>query len=193
MTTVALEIGSPAPDQDLALVALARGSAAEKRGAFQKLYERHKDEVFGFLVRLVRDRALAEDVLQEGFVRVYAALDRYDPRRPFRAWLFTIVRNAALDAMRKARRRDETGPAAERAVESTALGEASRQEQVQAARRALARLPDESRALLVQRHALGMKLEELAESLACTERTVRNRLNAAADEFAQALLEGGAA
>ncbi len=162
----------------------------KRREALRAIYLAHKDEVFGFLVKLLRDRHLAEDALQESFVRLYAASERFDPQRPLRPWLFEIVRNTALELLRRRRKStevDEQEPAPGEGV----LPALSEQERVERARVALRSLPTETRALLLQRHGLGMKLEDLAQSYQCTERTVRNRLNAAADDFAQAMTKGG--
>jgi RNA polymerase sigma-70 factor (ECF subfamily) len=167
---------------------LSSNEPAKRREALRAIYLAHKDEVFGFLVKLLRDRHLAEDVLQESFVRVHANAARFDASRPVRPWLFEIVRNAGLDALRK-RRKSE--PAGETPAGDGLLAELSEKQRVERARTALSALPDETRALLLQRHSLGMKLEELAQSFGVTERTIRNRLNAAADDFAHALVAQG--
>jgi RNA polymerase sigma-70 factor (ECF subfamily) len=174
---------------DGALVRLALTHKAQGDGAFRVLYERYKDEIHGFLVRLLRDDALAEDVLQETFFRVYRNLERCDTERSFRAWLYQITRNAALDAIR-VRKKDvrlEQAKAREASDAPPAADEATRRESVARAQEALDTLPEETRALLIQRHGLGMKLEELAVSFQCTERTVRARLVTAAGLLAQAL------
>src|SRR5581483_10575972 len=87
---------------------------AKRREALRAIYLAHKDEVFGFLVKLLRDRHLAEDALQESFVRVHAAADRYDPARPLRPWLFEIVRNTALELLRRRRKTEPEDAADER-------------------------------------------------------------------------------
>jgi len=160
----------------------------EREARLRGFHERHGAEVYAFLARLLRDRALAEDVLQETFLQVYVSLDRFDDSRPFRPWVFRIARNAALMALRvrrKDERADSHGTPGGDAVPP--LDAASSTETRARVREVLDRLPDETRALLLQRHASGMKLEELASSLACTERTVRKRLHAAAEAFARAL------
>lgn len=167
----------------------ASAPADSRRAQVRALYETHRAEVWGFLVRFLRDRALAEDVLQEAFLRAFATLDRFDGSRPFRPWLFEIARNAAIDAQRRRRKTGELPPeAGEPALPDEAAEKAQRGEAVAETRGVLAKLPDETRALLVQRHGLGMTQEELAESFQCTERTIRNRLRTAADQFARELL-----
>jgi RNA polymerase sigma factor (sigma-70 family) len=179
-----------AEKDDATLVELARTHRDQAQAAFRALYDRHKDEVFAFLARLLKDDALAEDVLQEAFFRVYKNLDRYERARSFRAWLYQIARNAALDAVRLRMKDDRAQGEARRRLETSALDPAQAAEGEDEKRRtkdALAALPEETRALLIQRHGLGMKLEALAESFQCNERTIRTRLVAAAALFARAL------
>jgi RNA polymerase sigma-70 factor (ECF subfamily) len=137
---------------------------------------------------------MAEDVLQETFVRVATSAREYDPGRALRPWVFSIARNAALDALRRrAKRGGDAREPEERAAGDGVLPEVATREAVERARAALGSLPDEMRALLIQRHGLGTKLDDLAQSFNVTERTVRNRLNAAADELARAFVANPAA
>ena len=176
---------------DEALVALARAHLGQGDQAFKALYERYKDELFAFTLRVTRDRTLAEDAFQDAFVRVFQNLASYDPSRPFRPWLYRIARNAAVDRLRREGKARELTH--EVAGEDAVARDASRREDADRTRVALGRLEPDVRALLVQRHAQGLKLAELAEAWACTERTVRNRLRRAAGELAAVLAEGGAA
>lgn len=191
------EPSAPASPRD---ADLARRVVAGPDGqtAFRLLYERYHDDLHAFLVRLVGDAARADDVLQEAFLKAYAAIDRYDPERSFRPWIYRIARNAALDALRvrKKEQRLEGRPLV-RAVprddaEDPAAKLAARKEQVARLEVALERLPAESRALLTQRHGLCMKLSDLAASFDVTERTIRNRLRVAAAQLASALMGGDA-
>ena len=56
--------------------------------AFKTLLEKHLGSIYAFVFQLVRDGAVAEDLAQETFVKVWRHLDRYDARKPFRTWLF---------------------------------------------------------------------------------------------------------
>lgn len=177
------------------LVAIVRRHDAAADAAFRELYERHKDEAFTLLMRILRERSLAEDVLQEAFFRVYLSLDRFDPERSFRAWLQRIVRNAAIDALRtrtKEKRIEEDRARATGAASGDTVREVAEREAAARARAALLALPDEPRALLIQRHGSGLQLSELAESWACSERTIVNRLREAAGLLVQALGRGRA-
>ncbi len=184
-------VDSASKPDDRGLAKLARGSRADREAALHALHERFKDEVFGFLSRLLRDETLAEDALQETFLNLYASFDRFEPGQPFRPWVFKIARNAALMSLRKRKKdeRLETRAARPDAVPGDPSGEVVATEARARVREALERLPDETRALLLQRHVLAMKLTDLAQSFSCTERTVRNRLHDAASAFAGTLLE----
>ncbi len=190
--TDAIGEGRAARDADLAVRVLTDSDGGQ--AAFRVLYDRYHDELFAFLRKLLGDSALSEDVLQEAFLKAYAAIDRYDPERAFRPWIYRIARNAALDALRvrKKVRRVESQPRP-RAAKPEAVEELAQREDVARLQVALDSLPSETKALLIQRHGLCMKLSELAESFDCTERTIRNRLRAAAGLLAQALSARGAA
>ena len=86
--------------------------AAGDREAFAELFDTHSPLVLGVLVRMLGNRAEAEDVLQEAFLQAWRQADRYDPERATpRGWLLTLARSRALDGLRsdKARqRREET-------------------------------------------------------------------------------------
>ena len=91
-----------------------RGCAAGRVDALRRLYEHEADRLLGVALRLVRRRDLAEDVVHDAFVQVWRQAARFDPARGSgRAWLSTIVRNGALNALRAGRR---TGPLDEAAL-----------------------------------------------------------------------------
>ena len=72
--------------------------------AFESLFRRFETEAYGWIVRIVRDSAAAEDALVETFWRAYRARARFDASRSFGAWLRRIATNAALDHLRAERR-----------------------------------------------------------------------------------------
>ena len=72
--------------------------------AFESLFRRFEREVFGWILRIVRDRSAAEDVLVETFWRAYRGRARFDSSRSFGAWMRRIATNAALDQLAVARR-----------------------------------------------------------------------------------------
>ena len=72
--------------------------------AFESLFRQFEREVFGWILRILRDRSVAEDVLVEAFWRAYRGRARFDCSRSFGAWMRRIATNAALDQLAVARR-----------------------------------------------------------------------------------------
>ncbi len=85
-------------NEDGRIVAAAR--AGTERG-YRELVLRFQRPVFSLIVRMVRDRELAEDLTQEVFVKAIRALDSYDDSRKFSSWLFKIAHNATIDHLRR--------------------------------------------------------------------------------------------
>lgn len=92
-------VTEPATDEVL-MAAYQAGNQA----AFTELYERYGGGVYGLLARRAANRALADDLYQEVFLRVHRARHTYDRARPFRAWLFGIVHNLLIDSHREQER-----------------------------------------------------------------------------------------
>jgi RNA polymerase sigma-70 factor (ECF subfamily) len=72
--------------------------------AFEALFREHHSEVYRWIVRIVRDRAAAEDLTVETFWRIYRARGRFDAARPFLPWARRIATRAAIDHLKSARR-----------------------------------------------------------------------------------------
>jgi RNA polymerase sigma factor (sigma-70 family) len=81
--------------------------AAGDLDAFEVLFRQHQKEVFGWVVRIVRDRGIAEDLTVETFWRIYRARARFNPEGNFQGWARRIATNAALDHLRSARHETE--------------------------------------------------------------------------------------
>lgn len=89
-------------NDDAELLARIRSGAKDE---FAELVRRHQDHLFALLYRYERDRQKLEDLVQETFVKAWRALDQFDGRAPFQHWLTRIGIRAALDHLRKERRR----------------------------------------------------------------------------------------
>jgi len=85
-----------APDEEL-MLAYGRGDA----GAFETLYKRHRGGLFRFILRAVKQRAAAEELFQEAWIRVIEARSRYAPQARFTTWLYTIAHNLLVDHWRR--------------------------------------------------------------------------------------------
>ena len=150
--------------------------AAGDNGALAPLFERHKVRLFGFLYHLVGDRALAEDLVGETFLRVYRARAQYRLRSGFTPWLYAIARNLAIGELR---RRSLLKRVQERLLRQAALDpnawspeEDDLHERV---RLALQMLPEEQRSAVVLKEYLGMDYREVGQVLGCTEQAARAR------------------
>jgi RNA polymerase sigma-70 factor (ECF subfamily) len=89
----------PDAEDDELLDRFVRGD----QDAFERLFREHQQEVYRWILRVVRDGGAAEDVLVETFWRAYRGRARFDASRSFGAWIRRIARNAALDHVRKVR------------------------------------------------------------------------------------------
>jgi RNA polymerase sigma-70 factor (ECF subfamily) len=98
-TAVAAPVVVPDPEGARLAVAAAGGSA----DAFQKIVERHQDQVYRLVLRMVRDTGIAEDIAQETFLKAYRALGHYDPQWKLGSWLLKIAHNATIDHLRRQR------------------------------------------------------------------------------------------
>jgi len=175
-----------------AVLRCQRGLDQDHTG-FRAIYERYAPEVLRFQKRLLGDRHAAEDAVQDTFVRLHRGLKAYDGARPLRPYVFSVARNVAVDILRARAKRPRPEALAEALVPggAAAVDEASRGEESAAVAESLATLAPEHRSLLVLRHVHGLKLEELAEGLACTDRTIRNRLRSAASLLERELRRRG--
>jgi RNA polymerase sigma-70 factor, ECF subfamily len=79
---------------------LARDARSGSEAAYRELVARYATPAVNFIFRIVRDRALAEDLAQEGFLRVYQRLKTFDPQRKFSSWFFQVLRNITIDYLR---------------------------------------------------------------------------------------------
>ena len=94
-------------DPEVGLMLRVRGGDDE---AFAELQRRYAGRVFGYFLRQLKDRADAEDLTQEVFLRLYRSRLRYQPRARFATWVFHITQNVARNANRSRRRRPCVGP-----------------------------------------------------------------------------------
>lgn len=165
-----------APSDDAALV---RRTLAGDPAAFDTLVRRYLRPALAVAWEFTRTRADAEDIVQDAFLRALRSLGRYDPARPFAAWFFTIVRNAARNAaaargVRDARHADlEAADAGRRESGSGAQREIERAEVRDRLDRAIAALPPMQRACFRLCEAEGFGTAEVAAMLDVAEVTVR--------------------
>jgi RNA polymerase sigma factor (sigma-70 family) len=162
-------------DEEL-LAAARRGEAS----AMAHLYDRHARTMYGVAVRITRDGALAEDVVQEAFVRAWRHATRFDPARAsVRTWLVAIAHHAAVDAIR--RRRDDAGlPEADRPIAPAFVvpdiwGEVAGRLDASAVRDALGRIAPLQREVIELAYFGGLTQQEIAARTGTPLGTVKSR------------------
>ncbi len=157
--------------------------------AFEALLVKYRGTVFSICLRMVRNRATAEDIAQEVFVKVFSALNRYDPAFPFAAWLNRITSNLCIDYLRREKERlvslDQPAGADDNLVIQLASGaagpdrEAESKEMMAILEEALALLPEHYRIIVVLRHQEQLSYEEISDTLGIPLGTVKARIHRA--------------
>jgi RNA polymerase sigma factor (sigma-70 family) len=151
---------------------------------------RYQRQVYSVLLRVVRRPEDAEDLAQETFVRMFRALDRYDPERPFTAWLFTIATRLGIDHLRRRRVQTlsltvtEPGSTEDRTIDVEDPGPgpeelASHAEEERRTKDLIDSLPEHYRIVVVLRHQQDLSYEEIAEALNLPLGTVKARIHRA--------------
>lgn len=153
----------------------------------------HQESLFAFLYRMCGDADLAEDLMQETFVRAMQASRTYRPTARLSTWLFSIASNLMRDHWRRQARRgvaasfDDLSLAAPDRTEEAALRALGRQ----GVRAALLQLPPQQRAALVLRYYHDLSYEEIAQALACPVGTVRSRIHNGLQRLDELLVREG--
>ena len=169
-------------DEELVAAAL-RGD----RHAFAWLVGRYEARLVNYLYRLVRSSEDAHDLAQEVFLKVYQALDRFDPQYRFSTWLFRVAQNAAIDQIRRQRlklvsmSRESPDGGEERdwdfpSSDPTPYGDLRNRERGGAIQQAIDALPWEYRELILMRHFGELSYEEIATVKELPLGTVKNKL-----------------
>ena len=212
---VALEPHDPSREPARVQSAPARRSAAPERAtsfgldlatrralcqreprALEQLFEAFFEPVHGFVQRMVRDVHAAEDLTQEIFLKVHRALERYEPARPLRPWIFTIASNTLRDHFQSARVRrpaSEIDESDESALppEHDPRHSAERAETARAVAAAIERLPESLRSVLVLRHYQQLPFEEIGAALELTDVAARQRFVRALRSLRKTLVPHG--
>lgn len=168
------------------------------RSACEELARRHRKPAYFFALQLLGDADDALDVAQDAMLRFFTHLDRFDPRRPVRPWLFRIVRNRVLDLFRrrKVRKHDSIDAAADdedrpdlQLIDETMdpEGDARDSQLRRTIFAALAELTHNQREILVLRDYQDLAYSEIAETLEIPIGTVMSRLHGARKRLRQVL------
>ena len=172
--------GPPAESDEELMEAVRVGTA----GSFDRLFDRYRDPVWRFFRRRVSDPGRAEELAQDVFAALFQAAPRYEPRAPFRSYLFGIAYNILMAHRRKDPRRVSDPLDSERMADAMAddpdVGLWIRQ--------ALSRLDPQDREVLMLREYEQLSYQEIADLHAMPINTVRSRLFRARLALKEALL-----
>jgi RNA polymerase sigma-70 factor, ECF subfamily len=169
-----------------------RSAQRGNEDAFREIVRMYQTPVFNYVLRLTGDRANAEDMTQEVFLRVFQGLPRFSLRCKFSTWLFQVTKNRVLDELRAKERRPQacvtlddvpTLEALDRPIEE---GEA-----IDAVWRAVHDLNPDLKMALLLRDIVGLPYNEIADTLEITLSTVKWRIFKAREEVQVALAREG--
>src|SRR6187397_234706 len=158
--------------------------------AFDEIVKRYQRRVYATAIRIVRRHDVADDVVQEAFLRAHQALGRFDLSRPFGPWICRIAANLAVNHVRSPQAREEELPEGHAETRSSGPGPLGALLDAEGARvleAAMGQLPQEQRAVLVLRVVEDLSYAEIAETLGISPGTVMSRLFRARERLAQSL------
>ncbi len=177
--------GRPVSESDETLVARCR---AGDRNAYGELVERYQSPLVRYARGLIGNEEDARDMAQEAFVRAELHLDRFDPRRRFRVWLYGILSHVCVDWLRRRSRREELDhrlavePAPPSPEEEALRGEAAGH-----VRAAVNTLPLQLREMVLLHYGEGLTCAEAATVVGISHGAARVRLFRAREQLRQAL------
>jgi RNA polymerase sigma-70 factor (ECF subfamily) len=170
---------------DEAIIQLVQ--AGRRQEALERLVPAYRRRVFGLAFSILRDRAAAEDLAQEVFVKLWKALPGYDGRAQLSTWIYAITRNAAVSALRSRRRTlSMSDPAVVAEAEGVAAAAASAPEDA-GLRRQVEALPVRQRQAVTLYYLDERPVSEVAEMMGLPVNTVKTHLHRARASLARAL------
>jgi RNA polymerase sigma-70 factor (ECF subfamily) len=173
------------------LAVLRKAQQGDER-AFCLIVRAYEVPVFNYVLRLVGDRALAEDLTQEVFLRVFQGLPRFTLRAKFTTWLFQVTKNRVLDELRATERRPRATVNLDDAPYLEVLDAPfERLEAIDAVWRSVEALNVDLKMALLLRDVVGMSYTEIADALEVTLATVKWRIYKAREEVQLALAREG--
>jgi RNA polymerase sigma-70 factor (ECF subfamily) len=160
--------------------------------AFAIIVRAYETPVFNYVLRLVGDRSLAEDLTQEVFLRVFQGLPKFSLRCKFTTWLFQVTKNRVLDELRASERRPRHLVALDDVAPLEVMdAPIERGETVDALWRAIEGLSTDLKMALLLRDVAGLSYTEIADALEVTLATVKWRIYKGREDVALALAREG--
>lgn len=170
--------------------------------AFEQLLGKYRASVFSICLRMVRNPSTAEEVAEEVFVKIFSALDRYDPTFPFASWLRRITSNLCIDYLRREKDRplsldqpiggSDDGMLIQLPARTVAPDrDVETKEMMAMVEEAIGRLPEHYRIIVILRHQEERSYEEISEILGIPLGTVKARIHRARNMIAEYLRAKG--
>lgn len=164
-------------------------SGRNDRRAFDVLYARYKDPLYGYLLKNCRDEAMAGEMFQDVWLRVITSSGNYERRGKFRAWLFTLAHNRLVDYYRKADRWHETEPTERIVTEQHPEQLADSSERYSRLEAVVRELPFDQRQAFYLREECGFAVREIAEIQEIGVEAAKSRLRYAYSKLREKLQE----
>jgi RNA polymerase sigma-70 factor (ECF subfamily) len=155
--------------------------------AFEVIVNRYKDRLYNFVLRFVKDKQTAEDIVQDTFLRAYRNRESFQAVAKFSTWIYTIAGNLAKSELRRRKRwrflsvgvqNEDTGATFE-LPDTSATPDANTETMLAESRiqEAIARLPDRYREAVILRDIEGLDYDEISQIIGCPLGTVKSRIN----------------
>ena len=159
------------------------------RDAFRMLFEAYKDRVFSIAVYSLGDRAVADDVTQQIFLKLFTAITQFRGDSEFTTWLYRMVVNACHDERRRTKRLTAWADSAGQSAYARKPQESqyARQEIAGVVQAAIRQLKPNFRMPILLKYIEGLSYDEIAEVMGCSKGTVASRLNRGHTELAKRL------
>ena len=181
------DLSLPQPD----LGVLRKAQRGDER-AFSLIVRAYEIPIFNYVLRLVGDRSLAEDLTQEVFLRIYQGLPKFSLRSKFTTWMFQVTKNRVLDELRSIERRPRATVALDDIPPLEVIDAPfERVEAIDAVWRAVEALNVDLKMALLLRDVVGLSYAEIGDSLEITLATVKWRIYKAREEVQLALAREG--
>lgn len=164
---------------------MARFVASRDRAVFEALYRRHRDRMVAYAGRYVRERARAEELAQEIFVRVYTA-KTYEAQGTFTAWLYRVATNVCLNELRRPEHKQRFSEFEDQTVNETPESQLAEKQLGARLQTALAELPDKQRAAFIMARMDGLTHQEIAAALSTTIPAVKSLIHRALETLREA-------
>lgn len=171
---------------------IKRVLAGDKQ-AYAHIINAYKNPLYATIVRMTGNAQIAQDLVQEAFIKIYEQLAKYDGKGPFKSWLYRVATNYCIDEFRKKSYQMKTEELQEGTLQEPVHPEVIyiKNEQSRQLEHLLSKLPEKERAILLMRYSNELSYEEIAQLLQTTVSDVRNKLHRVKKKLRRQVKEGG--